>query len=392
MNKSQSPDPGTGVYIHVPFCTKRCHYCDFNTVSGQENLINRYVESLVREMERRLSPLAEAGRRVRSVFFGGGTPSLLAPDQIGRLIRCVGNHLPGADGAEITLEGNPEGLHPETLAGFRQAGVNRLSIGVQSFSDATLKSLGRIHNSIRALEAVRTASDLGFENISVDLMFGLPGQSPEDWEKDLDTVLTLPVRHISAYNLIVEEGTPFSRWERENRLRLPSEEGQVRMYETAIDRLAGAGFQWYEISNFAKPGFACEHNLIYWHNREYVGIGAGAVSYLGGARYQNVRETVAYLDSVASAEGPATFVERLEEEETIGETVMLNLRLIGGFDLLEFQSRFGISFRDRYPSEIDRLMRLGLIHVNGTQIRLTRHGVLLSNEVFREFLSVSKDR
>jgi oxygen-independent coproporphyrinogen-3 oxidase len=394
MNDFSESAGGLGVYIHVPFCTRKCFYCDFNTYAGMEKLIDSYVDAADREIQFRFSAIPNKTLGIQSIFFGGGTPSLLSPDRIKRLIRSVAESVSGPavfgpSTWEVTMEGNPEGLHPEYLARIREAGVNRLSIGVQSFSDTTLKDLGRIHDSNRAKDAVRQAESAGFENLSIDLMFGLPNQTVADWERDLKTALTLPVRHVSTYNLTIEEGTPFSKMHEGGRLPLPEEETQVRMYETAIEALTGAGFDWYEISNFAKPGFECRHNLIYWRNRDYLGIGPGAVSYINGVRSKNLDDPKTYIETLRTGKDAIQSEEWLDAAGTMGETVMLTLRLLKGLDLAEFETRFGKPIGAFYPTQIETLTQQGFLQQTGGRLRLTRNGVLFSNEVFQEFLTVT---
>ena len=374
-----------GLYVHVAFCRRICHYCDFNTYVGQDSLLPRYGAALRRELET-LPP----GVRASSLFFGGGTPSMLSHAQVADLVaaaRELGN-LPSS--AEVTLEANPCDLTLEYLTGLRGAGVNRLSVGVQSFDDRLLRRLGRRHDALQALDSVALARAAGFENLSLDLMFALPGQDLDNWREALDVALRLGPEHLSLYCLTVEEGTPFAKWRREGKLVVPDDDAAADMYDLARDTLSRNGFAHYEISNFARRDPARDlrgqHNLTYWRNRPYFGLGAGAHSSFGGRRFANVLLPAEYLRRVEAGESPVGGSEEISPALAASETVILGLRLAEGVGQSEFQARFGKGLSDLYGPAIAELAALGLVELAEDALRLTARGQPLGNEVFERFL------
>lgn len=386
------------VYLHIPFCTHRCGYCDFNTYAGLENLIPAYVAALRRE----IALLGEsAGERlpVHTVFFGGGTPSLLPPAELERILTALGQVFELLPGLEVTLEANPGTVTRSSLSAYRSLGVNRLSLGMQSASPEELRILEREHTVFDVIQAVKAARQAGFENLNLDLIFGLPGQPLESWQRSLELALGLGPEHLSLYALTVEHGTPLSRWVGRGALPEPDPDLAADMYEWSTERLEQAGFGQYEISNWARrDGMGglrvCQHNLQYWRNQPYLGLGAGAHGYAGGFRIANVLAPAAYIQRLREGAAlpfprtPATAsaapVDRAAE---IGETMMMGLRLTGeGVSARAFGERFGAPLDELFAKQIDKLCRQGLLEWAGGCLRLTRRGRLLGNRVFVEFI------
>lgn len=379
------------IYIHIPFCERKCHYCDFNSGAHPKVQRERYVEALVRE----IAATPFSGRKVCTVFFGGGTPSVLPGAWLARILDALRARFRFSDDVEITVECNPGTLASERLAGettadflhaLRQAGVNRLSFGVQSFDAGLLKRLGRIHSPEQAEASVRMARDAGFESINVDLMFALPGQTMDLWESTLERALALDVPHISAYSLIVEPETPFALWDAQGRLPRPGEDQEAAMYRRVMDRLEAAGLEQYEVSAFARPGFRCRHNQVYWRNEEYIGFGNGATSYMDGERFSREPNLERYMTQAHSGEDTIADRERLDADGQMAETMMMGLRMVAGVDRAAFQRRFGQDPLDRYGETIARFERLSLLRVTPRSIALTRDGFFLANEVWEAFI------
>ncbi|MBC8104108.1 MAG: radical SAM family heme chaperone HemW [Cytophagales bacterium] len=376
--------PTVGVYVHIPFCVKKCGYCDFNAYSGYRDATKaRYVDALCREIEGR----SEARTRVATVFFGGGTPTTLAAGDLARVLDTVRRSFAVDPEAEISLEANPSDATLAYLSCLRGSGFNRISFGVQTFDDRLLKTIDRVHNAEDARQAVALAKQAGFDNLSIDLMFGLPRQTLADWDRSLEAAFALVVPHLSMYGLIVEEGTAFWARRERGKLSLPSEKTEAAMFGHALERAAAAGYHRYEVSNYALPGFESRHNQIYWRNEDYFGFGAGAASYRGGIRSMNERLPGRYADTVAE-HGTAT-VEReaLTPEEAMGETMMVGLRLAEGIDLLAFERRFGVRAEDRYAPQIADLRQAGLLEQSSDRLSLTQRGLFLASEVMIRFLA-----
>jgi oxygen-independent coproporphyrinogen-3 oxidase len=372
-----------GVYVHIPFCVKKCGYCDFNAYSGyREATRARYVDALCCEIIAR----AEADVRVPTIFFGGGTPTVLSAADLARIRDAIVGSFAVAPNAEISIEANPSDASPEYLGALRTAGFNRLSFGVQTFNDRLLKTIDRLHTGADAHAAVASARTAGFDNVSIDLMFGLPRQTLADWDRSLDEAFALDVPHLSMYGLIVEEGTPFWARRERGRLPLPTENTEVAMFGHAIERSRQAGYMRYEVSNYARPGFACRHNQIYWRNEEYFGFGAGAVSYRDGVRFRNENRPPRYSERVAESGKAVDWEERLSESETMGETVMVGLRMANGVDLSAFADRFGTRAEERYAAVIDRFREAGLLEIADGRMRLTERGLFLASDVMSAFL------
>lgn len=387
-------DHALEIYVHIPFCRSKCRYCDF--VSWPEHDLNRirqYFEALKREIE--AFPYSGA-LPIRSVYFGGGTPSAvpssLLSDTIGALEEKFGFDFQRA-AFEKTIEVNPKTVDKKKLYHYRRLGFNRLSVGVQSFNDELLKTIGRLHTADEAEKTLRDAAAAGFDNISADLIFGLPGQTLEDVDQTIDKLSHFtPVRHISCYSLIIEPGTVFEKWQREGRLTLPDERTERAMYHDICERLAKNGFEQYEISNFARPGFASRHNSGYWDLTPYAGFGLGAAS-LSLAKCATdedgaFRRSTTTSDFEAYLKNPISRSEdhQLSQNEAEGDFMFLGLRRTRGVDDKDFQALFGESFETRYADEILSLIKEGLICREGTRIKLTTLGLDLANQVFMAFV------
>ncbi len=370
-----------GVYLHIPFCRTKCSYCDFNCYAGQGHLIPPYVDALARELE----GYGGLGWRADTLYFGGGTPSLLSPEQVACLVRTACGAL-GLGDAEVTLEANPGTVDERYFAGLLEAGVNRLSIGVQSFYDSDLRPLARHHTAEDARDAYRDARRAGFGNISLDLIYGLPGQSLEAWRHNLEEAVALGPDHLSLYALIVEEGTPLARQVARGRVRPADDDLVADMYELAHDLLRRAGFRRYEISSWAKPGRESRHNLIYWRNTDYVGAGAGAHGYLAGVRYSNEWLPRRYIEGVGETGFSLVESEEIGAELERAETIILGLRLEEGVSPREFRDRFGLELGEVFGPQLARAEGWGLVEWRGGRIALTDRGRLLSNEVFESLL------
>ena len=354
-----------GIYIHVPFCGKKCDYCDFYSLRYSSLAAERYVEAVVRNIRH----YSDNDTCAETIYFGGGTPSLLSPEQLGKIIGTVKQSFSISEDAEITLEANPCTLSPERLSAFRSIGINRLSVGVQSMNDDELRFLGRVHSAERAAKAVRDAADAGFENISCDLMTGLPGQSEESLRYSLYEMCSLPVKHISAYILKTESGTPFD-CERIQEM-LPDDEEVSRAYTLTCEVLEKNGFMQYEISNFAVPGYESRHNCRYWKCQDYLGIGPAAHSCFNGKRFAVPRD----LDSFIAADSqPVT----ITDDSPCGyeEFVMLRLRLKEGLDISDVEDK-----REELEKKIPALVNAGYAEYDNNILRLTRKGFLMSNQV-----------
>jgi len=389
------------LYLHIPFCTHRCGYCDFNTYAGLENLIPEYVDALIGEAGF-VAASAKARLRVHTIFFGGGTPSLLPLSQVERILQSLAEFYDLSRDVEISLEANPGTLSADYLYGLRQAGVNRLSLGVQSANPEELRLLERQHNFMDVIRAVKWARQAGFYNLNLDWIFGLPGQMLQSWQRNLELAISLNPEHLSLYALSIEHGTPFKQMSNHGLIQPIDLDLAADMYEWAIWRLGEAGYVQYEISNWARPGadgkpVACRHNLQYWRNLPYIGIGAGAHGFIGGVRIANVLAPSAYIQRMKeskAAEFPRTpasaSAERVDVSREMGETMIMGLRLVEeGVSRGGFAERFGQPIEATYSPQISKLENLGLLEaapISNDQIRLTQKGKLLGNQVFMEFV------
>lgn len=366
----------TGLYIHIPFCVKKCDYCDFVSFSGREHEFEAYIGALERELS------LYAGAAADTVFIGGGTPSVLPPALISRLCRCVRDRIELAADTEWSIEVNPGTVSEEKIDAMLEGGINRVSVGVQSFCDKELRAAGRIHSAQTAYDTVLKLHEAGFDNISIDLMESLPLQTPESFKKTLETAVSLPLRHISVYSLIIEDGTPLKEKYENGVYREPDEDTDRELYRYTAEFLCSRGLERYEISNYAQPGFGSRHNIRYWECLPYIGAGLAAHSYTGSVRYSNTSELEEYIKgNYRSGE-----IEQLSENDRISEFMMLGLRMIKGVSFEEFGRRFGCDLRAMFGRELERLEGLGLIVTDGGHCRLTERGLDVANSVMCEFM------
>ncbi len=414
--------PNTSLYIHIPFCKHRCAYCDFNTFAGQEDSIPAYVNALINEINF-VGQRAEQ-MNIHTVFFGGGTPSLLSASQFDSILKALRSAFTLTADAEISIEANPGTISPEKLNAIRKAGINRISFGVQSANTEELRMLERIHDFFTVIEAVSTARKAGFDNLNLDLIYGLPEQTLASWQTTLQRIADLHPEHISAYALTLEHGTPFGRWASKGLLPLPDPDLAAEMYEYAEEFLETNGYVHYEISNWAKAtaesrtqnaesnssflihhsSFVCRHNLQYWHSLPYLAFGAGAHGYANGYRYSNALRIKTYIErlSLPSAFSPLPFplspatVNQHKQtlKDDMSEYMLNNLRLTNaGVAESDFRLRFGSGLLDVYPKEIEELVKNGLLEIKTSEVletsevyRLTKRGRLLGNQVFLRFV------
>lgn len=370
------------LYLHIPFCQKKCGYCVFASISGGEHLFASYCKALKKELE------GLPQEKISTLFIGGGTPTALPQDLLLELLGFIRSRFGFMDDAEISLEANPGTVDAAYLRVLFAAGVNRLSFGVQSFNDRELTALGRIHNAAIAIEAYTLARDAGFTNISLDLIYGLPGQSVALWQECLAQAIALQPQHISLYQLEVEEGTPlFAKIEREVKLGqepLPSEEEIAAMDNINIQQLSFAGYQQYEISNFCKPGYHCRHNCIYWQNREWYAAGASAVSYVAGCRAKRVESPEKYIARMINGDSANSVIsekEQLEREAAFRETVIMGLRMNCGISAGELQQRFGFAVEEYYGKTMENLLRQGFLCKEGDAVFLSDKGRAMANQI-----------
>ncbi|MCC7118521.1 MAG: radical SAM family heme chaperone HemW [Anaerolineales bacterium] len=400
----------TSLYVHIPFCKHRCAYCDFNTYAHQESLIPAYVQALIKEIEF-VGEQAPPDVSVHTIFFGGGTPSLLSAPQFDSILQAFASAFAFSPNPEISIEANPGATSPEQLAAIRKAGVNRLSFGVQSANAEELKMLEREHSFFDVIEAVTSARKAGFDNLNLDLIYGLPEQSLSSWQTTAKRILDLHPEHISAYALTLEHGTPFGRWANKGLLPLPNPDLAAEMYEWTCDFLEAHGYAHYEISNWARDGkdadghpwWACQHNLQYWRSLPYLAFGAGAHGYIHETRYSNALRIKTYIERLAGSESPTHHFpltpatvnhHKQTPEDEMSDYMLNNLRLVqAGVAEADFRLRFERGLLETYPKEIAELIQNGLLEkkiseVNATSeiYRLTKRGRLLGNQVFLRFV------
>ena len=369
-------------YVHIPFCEHICYYCDFNKVFLKNQPVAEYLDALEREIELTLQQYPTD--RLETIFIGGGTPTALNEQQMQRLMDIIRKHLlPLTDATlEYTVESNPDGVSPEKLDIMKAGGVNRVSFGVQSFDDGLLERIGRTHREAKVAETLDEAAKR-FDNISVDLMFGLPNQTLEQVKYDVERALRLPITHISSYSLILEPHTVFAIQERKGKLPLPTQDLEAEMYRLMIETIEAGGLKQYEISNFSLPGKESRHNRVYWENDEYYGFGAGSHSYINRTRRANIAPIPHYIKAEGLPvrnETPLTRVERMEEE------MFLGLRMKQGVSIEHFEQKYGVSLDAAFGKTITKLLPRGLVERTNTHLRLTEAGVPLANEVFAEFI------
>jgi oxygen-independent coproporphyrinogen-3 oxidase len=381
------------LYIHIPFCHRRCSYCDFNTYANMEHRIEAYVDALCAELgmlaaERApgAPESAEAAALRPTIFLGGGTPTMLSLPQMERVLAAAAKIVP-LENAEITSEANPGTvLGRDYLRGLRALGVNRLSMGVQSLHDPTLRVLGRIHTADEARRSFEEAREAGFDNINLDFIFGLPGQTQAQWEQTLDAIGPWGAEHFSLYSLILEESTPLFAQVTAGRLRVPDDDATAAMYEAAMERLAAAGYAQYEISNFALGGAQCHHNLAYWLNSDYLAAGAGAHGHIYPRRYHDILGIDAYIAAAGEGRLPVAEVIELSPGDLRAETMFMGLRLNIGVGEAHFAARCGLPLDEAYGEALAELLEQGLIERGGGRVRLTPRGRMLGNRVFERFV------
>ncbi|MFC2007055.1 radical SAM family heme chaperone HemW [Chloroflexota bacterium] len=370
------------LYIHVPFCHRKCSYCSFVSYDYREADIPLYLSALKKELIRRAG-----GEGIRSIYFGGGTPSLLSVKYLDDLVSVISSLFTLDEATEITIEANPGTINKAYLTAIRKLGVNRLSLGVQSLNDRELALLGRIHTAIEARDAVQHARDSGIDNLSIDLIYGLPGQTLSDWRHTLDEAITMRPEHLSLYSLTLEEEAPMWRAIKEGSLPEPDPDVSADHYELAEDLLTAPGYNHYEISNWAITGRECRHNLAYWRNQPYLGVGVAAHSCLEGHRLANTKSLDKYLADFAGEPSSAPELdEEISLELELAETVILGLRLCEGIGINDIRRSFGINILVHYRQQVEEMVEAGLLEQTDGYIRLTRRGRLLSNEVFWRFL------
>ena len=371
------------IYIHIPFCVKKCAYCDFLSGPQDRDTIEKYVDKLVEEIG------VQKPATVSSIFLGGGTPSILEPSQIFKIFKVLNCTFKIEKDAEITIEANPGTVTVEKLEAYKQCGINRISFGLQSTNNGELKLLGRIHTYEEFLESYQLARACGFDNINVDLISAIPKQTVSSWEETLQNVIGLEPEHISAYSLIVEEGTPFAKVYGEGCPKeddLPREEEERVIYYRTEELLEKAGYHRYEISNYAKAGKECRHNLGYWERKEYLGIGLGAASLINNVRYKNTDDLLYYMEHSSDLSAIQENVDKLSLKEQMEEFMFLGLRKMEGVSVTEFKNTFGKTMEECYGEQIQKLQEQGLLEQKDGRLMLTRPGIDVSNYVFGEFL------
>jgi len=370
-----------GIYLHIPFCKSRCSYCDFATGLYQADLAERYVAALVRDIQ--TTRHREPASVFDTIYFGGGTPSMLSPDQIERIVETVRECFDVSSDAEVTMEINPGSVTDAVLKEFRDAGINRASFGAQTFDDVELARLGRAHDSVDITKTFHLLRAAGFDNVSFDLIAGLPGQRKSTWESNVERALSLRPEHLSFYLLEVHSGTPLAQHIERGIQPKPDEDLAGEMYILMLERAALAGYEHYEISNLCLPGFASRHNTKYWNGSPYFGFGCSSHSYDGlSHRWSNERDVAKYVALVETGQSPVVEETDLTSDDRRGEAVFLGLRLMKGLNLREYQEEFGVDIREH----LDRFTEAGLIEFDGDLVRLTRQGALMSNEIFARFV------
>lgn len=373
-----------GVYIHIPFCHQICNYCDFNKFFFHNQPVDEYIESLGKEMALWANDLQKA--EIETIFIGGGTPTSLSVDQLDRLLELITTYIPMEHVTEFSSEANPDELTLDKMQKMREFGVNRLSMGVQTFDQDLLKVLGRTHSNDHVYEVINHAKQTDFPSISIDLMYGLPNQTMDQWKASLQEAFRLKIPHISAYSLLVEPKTIFYNLLSKGKLSLPGEDLEAEMYGYLLEEMQSHGYIQYEISNFAYVGKESKHNLLYWNNDEYIGLGAGAHGYVNGKRYSNHGPIKKYMQTIETGEQPLMMQKEVTNVEKMEEEMFLGLRKNEGVSLAKFEERYGLTLRDVYGKELDELLQRELLVLENNFIRLTSRGRFMGNEVFQYFL------
>lgn len=372
-----------GLYVHVPFCSSRCSYCDFATGLYQRELAETYVSALVTEIK----SSHYQGEHADTIYFGGGTPSLLTPAQLDRILATLHDHFAIDPASEITLEINPGSVNEEKLRAFRSVGINRASFGAQTFDDRELAKLGRSHSAADTLKTFHDLRRAGFDNVSFDLIAGLPGQTLDGWQRNIKQALDLRPEHLSFYLLEVHQGTPLAEHIRRGIQPEPDDDLAGVMYEWMLEQASEAGYEHYEISNLCQPGFHSRHNVKYWTGAPYYGFGCSSHSYDGHAlRWSNHRDVLKYVETIESGLSPVVDEQQLSQTDVRAEALFLGMRLMRGIDLRRYRESFGVDLLDEHGADLDRFCKAGLLEFDGDLIRLTRNGALLSNEVFAAFV------
>ena len=369
------------LYIHIPFCISKCIYCDFNSIIVQSQVVDEYLDAIRSELQ-----AIKGEYYFTTVYIGGGTPTVLNEIQLSKLLNIISKHVDISNIREYTIEANPGTLNDEKILALKNSQVNRISVGVQSFNDKYLTLLGRIHSAKEAKDIFFNLRENGIENISIDMIYGYPAQTLNEWKMDLNECLKLSPVHISAYCLSYERGTPLVGMMDTGKLIRLSEEEELKMYERTNDFLSNKGYLRYEISNFAKPGRECLHNTVYWENREYVGIGAGAFSYINGERYCKIKNVKEYISTVKSKKSLICFSEKLPQEKRASEILIMALRMTSGISKKEFFNRSGLDLTELFGKQVNMLTQAGLINFDDERIKLTRKGLTVADSVMMEFV------
>lgn len=373
-----------GLYIHIPFCKSKCYYCDFNSYDDKKETIPKYFESLNKEISYYSTKLPNY--EVKSIFIGGGTPSVVDSKYIAEVLELCKKNLDIGQNAEITMEANPDSLSKEKLNVYYDSGINRLSIGLQATQNEVLKSIGRIHTIEQFEKSYANAREVGFNNINIDLMFGIPNQTIQKWNDTLENVIRLNPEHLSCYSLKIEEGTFFGEEYNNNRLNVISEDIDREMYHSCLNKLIENNYNHYEISNFAKKDFESKHNLVYWKGEEYIGIGVGAHSYFENNRYNNITDIYKYINQIENNFNQIENITHIDTNEQIVEFIILGLRLTDGIDIYEFREKFGLDIYELYKEQIEKLTKEKLLLIDERRIKLSRKGLDMANTVMIEFI------
>ena len=374
-----------GLYIHIPFCIKKCKYCDFNSFKLNIDEKKKYISALEQEMKLYKDEVKD--KEIDSIFIGGGTPTVLNGDEIKTLFKKINENFKIKEDAEITMECNPGTIDEKKLLAMKESGVNRLSIGLQAVQNHHLKYIGRIHTYEEFEKNYIEAKNIGFNNINIDLMYALPNQTVEDWKETLEKIVKLNPEHISAYSLILEENTELFDMFNRKEFRLLDEDTDIEMYEYTINYLKLHGYNQYEISNYAKTGYECNHNILYWKCENYIGIGTSSAGYLNNIRYNNICEIDKYEEAVLNNKKPIEFEEFTSEKDEIEEKIFLGLRMNEGIKFIDFDEKYNLNFEEKYKEQIEKLTKMNLIEVDNQGMRLTQKGREISNSVFVEFMS-----
>lgn len=371
-----------GLYVHIPFCQKKCHYCDFLTFVNRDDTINQYVDYLIKEIQL----YKNADYTVDTLYFGGGTPSYIDAQLIDKIIQAINLNFTILSDCEISIEMNPESVSRDKLTSYLASGVNRFSMGVQSFDDQVLKLMGRLHNKQTVLEKVNLIADLALDKFGIDLMFANPQQSMAVLQEDLSMVCQLPVNHVSYYSLMIKDNTPFQRWVHTGQIKLVDDETERQMYHHIQESLSQNGFNQYEISNFAKDGAESHHNKKYWTLNDYIGLGLGASSNIGLDRFVNQHTFIKYFDMLENGDFPIQSHEKLQGEEREKEFIMLYMRLLEGFNIEEVNQRFNINFLDKYQDAIEKHLNYETVALTNNRFHFTARGLDIGNQFYLDIL------